>query len=65
MRKYIYTLSLMSLFLFCTTFTKVVEITKKAKVHRSLIYAAIKNMIKNGLITKDWKLTDAGKVMVM
>lgn len=44
---------------------KVAEITKKAKVHRSLIYAAIKDMIKSGLITKDWKLTDAGKIVVM
>lgn len=44
---------------------KVADITKKADVHRSLVYAAIKDMIGSGLLTADWKLTDAGKIAVM
>lgn len=39
------------------------DIKKEANVHRSLVYAAIKDIIKNGLITRDWKLTDAGKIV--
>ena len=45
--------------------SKVVDIANKAKVHRSLIYAAIKDLISNGMITEELKLTDAGKIMVM
>lgn len=44
---------------------KVADIAGKANVHRSLIYAAIKDMMKSGLVTEEWKLTDAGKIMVM
>ena len=44
---------------------KVEEIRKKAKVHRSLVYAAIKDLISDGLLTDDWKLTDTGRIALL
>ena len=44
---------------------KVTEINKKVKVNRSLIYASIKDLIKKKYATKDWDITDSGRICLM
>lgn len=44
---------------------KATEITKKIKVNRSLIYASIKDLIKNKYVTKDWDITDSGRICLI
>ena len=44
---------------------KVTEINKKIKVNRSLIYASIKDLIKKKYVTKDWDITDSGRICLM
>lgn len=44
---------------------KVSEITKKLKVNRSLVYAAILDLIKRKYLAEDWTLTDSGKICLM
>lgn len=45
--------------------TKVSDIAKKLKVNRSLIYASINELIKKKYITKEWAVTDSGKICLM
>ena len=44
---------------------KVTEINKKIKVNRSLIYASIKDLIKKKYVTKDWDITDSGRICLL
>ena len=44
---------------------KVTNINKKVKVNRSLIYASIKDLIKWGYLTKEWTVTDSGKICLI
>lgn len=44
---------------------KVIDITAKVKVNRSLIYASIKDLIKKKYITPEWEVTDSGKICLI
>lgn len=41
------------------------EINKKVKVHRSLIYASLKELISEGYIKKDRSITDSGRICLL
>lgn len=41
------------------------EINKKVKVHRSLIYASLKELIIGGHIKKDRSITDSGRICLL
>src|SRR3989338_7229996 len=44
---------------------KVGEINTQVKIHRSLIYANLKELMKGGYITKDKLVTDSGKICLL
>src|SRR3989338_10829180 len=44
---------------------KAMAIANKMKVNRSLIYASIKDLIKGRYITKEWEVTDSGKICLI
>ena len=44
---------------------KVIDIAKKLKVNRSLVYASINDLIKRRYTTKEWDVTDSGKICLM
>lgn len=44
---------------------KAMAIANKMKVNRSLIYASIKDLIKGRYITKEWDVTDSGKICLI
>jgi len=41
------------------------EIAEKVKVNKSFVYAATKDLIGNRYITKEWDVTDSGKICLM
>lgn len=44
---------------------KAMAIANKLKVNRSLIYASIKDLIRGRYITKEWNITDSGKICLI
>ena len=41
------------------------EIAEKIKVNKSFVYASTKDLIDKRYITKEWKVTDSGKICLM
>lgn len=41
------------------------KIKQKLRVHRSLVYASLKDLVRNGHITKELELTDSGKICLI
>ena len=44
---------------------KVMSMAKKLDIHKTMVYNHIKSLIRDGYLTEDWELTDAGKVVVL
>ncbi len=42
-----------------------VKIGKKLGIHKSMVYSHLKALIRDGYLDEDWKLTDAGRVVVL